>query len=731
MRYLFTHARPDKVLSTDRWRPFGPRPVAGRVLATALAMLSIGLSRPEIATAQGPLDPCAAPANPIVAENCRPGTVGWRPNGYSEAIQGYASTTSVAAGDPLTFFVDTEAPVFTLRVYRAGYYGGLGAREVAAFVDTPGGAQPTCPEDFTTGQVSCESWRPSVSLTVPVEWPGGVYMARFEVGDAFNFTTFVVRDDARVAEVAVQIPVTTYQAYNNYGGKSTYDSTSGDCTVPESGNPRAVAVSFDRPYANTFDDPNNFLRNDYLWVHWLERQGYDVAYITNLDVHGWGKPGATNGLLKQRGFLSIGHDEYWSQEMWNAIVSARDHGVHLGFFSANTAYWRVRFEPSQSGVPDRVLVTYKTIEGGRPDPSGLPTSTWRDPAHYGLPENQLLGGYYTGDNDSLHFPLRVTAEMARDRVYRNTGLQSLPAGTFASIGQELVGWEWSSVVASPLNPLGLTILAESPVAGSLLTDAGDERHTQLGEAIAHASRYTAPSGALVFNAGTIQWGWGLEGREPNTVIRQVTYNVLADMGLQPATPDAALILDGQSGAQIMPIAAAPAPIRPSIRNLTVVPSETGAVITWETDPPTRGQIYLGPTSDHVHDPHLPSPDVTATHRFELSDLAPDTDYYVQAIGLGPDNAIAISEVTEFRTQSPGLGGQILGWGQAQWVSAKCIARPVVLPARAWARDNPLLASSSLVGIAAVALSAGWLLVRRRAMAQGKQARARMVARVTR
>ena len=49
-----------------------------------------------------------------------------------------------------------------------------------------------------------------------------------------------------------------------------------------------------------------------------------------------------------KGFLSVGHDEYWSKAMLDNVTAARDAGVNLGFFGSNTAYWQVRFEPSAS-----------------------------------------------------------------------------------------------------------------------------------------------------------------------------------------------------------------------------------------------------------------------------------------------------------------------------------------------------------------------------------------------
>ena len=72
-------------------------------------------------------------------------------------------------------------------------------------------------------------------------------------------------------------------------------------------------------------------------VRWLEREGYDLSYCSNLDTH-------TNpGLLRpHKAWLSVGHDEYWSWEMRQHVEAARDAGGHLVFFSANSAYWQIR-----------------------------------------------------------------------------------------------------------------------------------------------------------------------------------------------------------------------------------------------------------------------------------------------------------------------------------------------------------------------------------------------------
>ncbi len=655
---------------------------------------------------------CQTPSDPIVAENCLPGSPHWRPAVFSNAILGYASATSVANGDDLTFYVDTESATFDVAIFRLGYYAGAGARQVANQPDVKGGSQPYCSEDSTTGLISCDNWRPSLNITVPADWPAGVYFARFTTGSASNGTVFVIRDDSP-ADLLVQIPVTTYQAVNAYGGKSTLDSTSGVCSVPASGKSRAVAVSFDRPYDESFAGPDGFLQNDVLWVQWLESQGYRVSYATSLDVHEWGKAGAKNSLLAYKAFLSIGDDAYWSQEMWNAVTQARDAGVHLGFFSGSTARWRIRLDPSAAGVDDRVLVSYKTIETGRLDPSGIPTSAWRDPSQMGLPENQLVGSYYTGSNAGLSFPLRVSGDMARDRIYRHTGLQALPAGSVAAVGAQIVGPEWNSVTDSRLNPFDLAILAESPVAGALLTDAGDDASARLGPAFAHMTRYVAPSGALVFAAGTAQWGWGLEGHEPNPLLRQITYNILADMGVAPLTPAATLIVDG-SNVPDPPLPVSFVPTEPpQIQHVAIEAGLLSAVVRWQTATPTRGQVFFGETSDRIRIAAPAEAEAVTQHRVVIEHLTPGTDYFAQALSIADDGGVSFSSVLGFETQMSTPERVVADWGATQWTSLGCVAAPITHPTAAALHDHPVLSALVMIGASIVALIVAAALFRAR------------------
>lgn len=218
-----------------------------------------------------------------------------------------------------------------------------------------------------------------------------------------------------------------------------------------------------------------------------------------------------------KAWLSIGHDEYWSWEMREGVQTARDAGVHLGFFSANSAYWQVRFEPSAaSGTAARIMVCYKKAKRDPQFNAGADrsraTDKWRSAA-VGRPEEQLIGVMYAGDPVDADLVIKAAGHW----VFAGTGL-----GQGASL-PGLLGYEVDCVHGRV--PAGVEILAVSPWVA--LTDA-----TKHG--VAHMSLSTAASGALVFATGSIQWAWGLDDYNVpalrtsrlSAAAQQVTRNVL-------------------------------------------------------------------------------------------------------------------------------------------------------------------------------------------------------------
>src|ERR1700676_258210 len=74
----------------------------------------------------------AGAATPIQTENAQQGTTAWQLSNpaTNREIEGFASLTSVNQGAQISLFVNTADPAYTLEIYRIGWYGGAGSRQV-------------------------------------------------------------------------------------------------------------------------------------------------------------------------------------------------------------------------------------------------------------------------------------------------------------------------------------------------------------------------------------------------------------------------------------------------------------------------------------------------------------------------------------------------------------------------------------------------------------------------
>ncbi|HZQ32515.1 MAG TPA: N,N-dimethylformamidase beta subunit family domain-containing protein [Mycobacterium sp.] len=488
--------------------------------------------------------------NQTSAENALPGTADWTLTNPAtdREIEGYASATSVDAGESIALHVSTAAASFQFEVFRMGWYQGLGARRVAGPVTVAGGLRSVPAPDPTTGLVDCD-WPESYRLSTEKTWATGVYLVRLTASDSGkqSYAVFVVRDDMRAHDVLFQLPVTTYQAYNFWGGKSLYPWGSGPATPWASATgPPAVKVSFNRPYAASTSPSaasgigaGDFLTNvqpvasgypispagwDYNMIRWLEREGYDVAYATSIDTHT--SPAA---VRSSKVFMSHGHDEYWTWQMRDNVEAARDAKVNLAFLSANTSCWQIRLEPSPAtGAANRVIVCYKDAatdpysHDGDPSHRHLVTTQFRQ-SPVSRPEEQMKGSQYIVDPvdgdmvvaDASHWVFKDTGLIDGDRL------------------KGLLGYEVDGRFGG--EPSNTVTLASTPVGNPPTGQPG--QYSQM-------TYYTAASSAGVFSTGTIQWCWGLDDYNApairtsrlSTAAAAITRNVLTNFGVTPGGP---------------------------------------------------------------------------------------------------------------------------------------------------------------------------------------------------
>ena len=512
--------------------------------------------------------------NRIVEENAKPGTdpsiwdfapPGNSPGAGSNDIQGFTTDISYNVGQTVHFKISTIATRYRLDIYRLGWYQGLGARRIDRIeMNGPSNPNAQCMNSVDTGLVDCSNWDESATWQIPADAVSGIYFAHL-VGEqgttGESHIAFVVRDDASTSDIYYQTSDTTWQAYNNYGNNESLYS-GGPLVTPGGFPSRAAAVSYNRPFATrSVDTGEDWLFNaEVPMVRFLERNGYDVSYETGVDTDRYGS------LIKQhKVFMSTGHDEYWSGQQRANVESARDAGVNLAFFSGNEVFWKTRWSSDH-----RTMFCYKTTHdpvGSRDPQPGVWTGSWRDPAADGVesgvrPENELTGQYFTVNNGTK--AIEVPGTYRDQPFWRNTAVATLPANGSLSLAPGTLGYEWDSDSEDGLpaaakqpsgrfhQPPGLTELSETStdgLAGSLAT-IQDYGHLYAGTAQVthHLTIYRAPSGALVFGAGTVQWAWGLDSyhdRQPDPPadrnMQQATTNLFADMGAQPTSLQSDLV----------------------------------------------------------------------------------------------------------------------------------------------------------------------------------------------
>jgi hypothetical protein len=472
----------------------------------------------------------ARDATLIRRENAREGATDWQLtrvrldniNGFRcPWIEGYCSRQSVKAGEAIDLMVSTDPPrPFTVEVFRMGYYGGRGARLMTTLGPLQGRAQPV-PAPGPKDLHEC-LWEPSARLTIPDDWPSGVYLGRLSVvppdedsAPWQSYVVFVVRDD-RPADVLVQCSDNTWQAYNRWPSHySVY-------THPKGQQGPWADVSFDRPYAReaqfrgVVDDPltlgsGEFLPFEFPLCYFLEQHGYDVSYCSNSDMV------TPDRGLKCRAWISVGHDEYWDIRQYESVVKLRDAGVSLLFLSGNAVCWVAPHRPSSDGRPDRIM-----FRGG-PFGGSYTYAERREREHGPFPERGPDEGYLMGARNVE--PVNGGGDWICTKpghwIFEGTGMKAgdrIPG---------LVGWEYHG--DPPRDIPGLEVVGEGT---ALVGGVKPQRWA--------ATIYPGPKGNFVFNAATIFWAQGLGSppghtlpwthwtrpHGPDVRVQRITHNLL-------------------------------------------------------------------------------------------------------------------------------------------------------------------------------------------------------------
>jgi hypothetical protein len=468
-------------------------------------------------------------------------------------------------GEPIPLHVSTDAANFDVEVARDGAVSEVVWR-------TRGVAGEVHPVPDDAAAAGC-GWPPSLEIPVGEDWRSGYYAVTLSAGEERADAFLVVRPAPGVprAPSILVLSTTTWNAYNDWGGPSLYTG--------------GTQVSFERPLARGFlDKPEPKRRKmqpepdrDALWyfewaeplglsvwsggagwatwerdfVRWAETNGYelDVAISDDLEQH----PEVLDG---HRLFLSVGHDEYWSWGMREALDRFTDAGGNAAILSGNTCFWQVRFEEDHRAM---TCFKYRADEDpvvGTAD-ERLVTGPWSD-RRIAWPETRTIGLTFTRGGYS-RYGLGVPRGSGAYTVWRpdhwafeGTGLRY---GDELGRADAIVAYEVDGVeltlrdglpvpTGSDGAPDGLEILATAPARlwsqeeqpsryshepGELENTAmavfgpgwRDQVHRVTNN---HAciGVFTKPGGGTVFNAGVTDWTCGLG--DPD--VARVTRNVL-------------------------------------------------------------------------------------------------------------------------------------------------------------------------------------------------------------
>lgn len=210
-------------------------------------------------------------------------------------------------------------------------------------------------------------------------------------------------------------------------------------------------------------------------------------------------------LTRAAGFLSVGHDEYWTDEMYKNVVTARDAGVSMGYFCGNSIYGRFRLDENN---------THFKRDGK-------------------LNDNDILGSG-SGPGDEIVGGGNWTVRDADHWIFRDTKLKN------GESIEGLVGWEYHYNVSEHIPGIKKlawddTDLYEWPIWENR------KKHSEHGKFV--ATYYDVEGNDnFVFNAATCWWVYGFNdppawkrsqwygGRQtPDRRVMQITGNVLDEM----------------------------------------------------------------------------------------------------------------------------------------------------------------------------------------------------------
>jgi hypothetical protein len=371
---------------------------------------------------------------------------------------------------------------------------------------------------------------PHVQQFVEAPEESGLYYlwARTPSGSAFSFP-WVVAPSAPKAKIAVLASTNTWNAYNNYGGRSNYINPQGLPPTPTVNarldldrytQPEPVwrfpdeaykPLSFERPELVNHNFDNSpwdgrgikdgihgrsqcgLAPGEWRLLGWLEREGFDYDYYSEAHLHDGTLPLDAYKVL----MISV-HPEYWTREMFRLVKEWVTRGGRLMYLGGNGVNCEVVYEEDgamrclthdDTGQPggheSRMHRTYEAE-------AGLLGIVF---THTGV----MTGAPYKVLNES-HWLLEGTALKNGDLFGEKSLHERVPGGAS--------GHETDKITSASIPNLELVAKGTNPDDGG-------------GEVV-----YGALGAGAIFSVGSITW---VSSLFPDDAVSRITRNALVRM----------------------------------------------------------------------------------------------------------------------------------------------------------------------------------------------------------
>ncbi|MBA4189029.1 MAG: N,N-dimethylformamidase [Planctomycetaceae bacterium] len=365
------------------------------------------------------------------------------------------------------------------------------------------------------------------SQHIPGEDRSGLYYFRASTASGRQFSfPWIVAPAKPTAPMAVLASNITWNAYNNFGGRSNYIHADGLPPTPTINSRTELKrysdaghftwgaddyppLSFDRPepfnhidFTERITDPIEGRQACHLapaeWrlLGWLEKQGFDYDYYAETQLDG-----GTLDLTKYRVLVTTVHPEYWTRRMYERVKRwVFKEGGRLIYLGGNGLNCEIELLANGSMICHNGKLTGLTVAG-----LGGYESRY---AMRHESEANLLGVVFTPTGAMTGAPYRVVD--ASHWAFAGTGLKTGDIFGEKSLHMRCPGGASGHETdkVSPSSPANLMVIAK----GLNPDDGGAEMLT-----------FDTPSGEAVFSVGSINYVASLPVDEQ---VSRITVNVL-------------------------------------------------------------------------------------------------------------------------------------------------------------------------------------------------------------